>query len=99
MGNLIFDYLPQEKEFFENTYPIEKFITHDKIYYLDILFGSIHHDIGLIKVKNAFRGVENFATLPPKSTLIEGNNSNIESKILLREMIFRWCKMPAVGMG
>ena len=98
VGNLIFDYLPQEKRFFENTYPIEKFITHDKIYFSST-FGFTHHDIGLIKVKNAFRGVENFATLPPKSTLIEGDNSNIESKILLRQMIFRWCKMLAVGMG
>ena len=52
-------------------YLVDKIITHDM---------PFNNDIGLIKVKESFTGVEIMARLPPKSATLLGKNQMLYSK-------------------
>ena len=61
----------KRKELCSSIYIVDKIITHDM---------PLNNDIGLIKVKESFTGVEIMARLPPKFATLLGKNQMLYSK-------------------
>ena len=60
-----------------------------------------NNDIGIIKVKESFTGVEIMARLPPKSATLFGKNQMLYSKSFFHHIWFldndRWCVILGWG--